>query len=93
MTDTLTFIFGVKPGQDPVHIRSMSAHDRLPWVAQGYEFHTVEAVIHLENIHVWYSGKVGKVELATTVNLADEVHSILSKEHDFDFGKRLGRPI
>lgn len=37
MTDTQTFHFAVKPGCEPVQLPSLSAHDRLPWVARGYE--------------------------------------------------------
>lgn len=36
MPDHRTFYLAVKPGAEPVQLRSLSAHERLPWVAQGY---------------------------------------------------------
>ncbi len=37
MADHRSFFFACKPGCDPVHLETLSAHARLPWVAQGYE--------------------------------------------------------
>lgn len=31
-----SFFFAVKPGSEPVQLQRLSAHERLPWVAQGY---------------------------------------------------------
>ena len=37
MTEPRTFHFAVKPGCKPVQLPSLSAHDVLPWIAEGYE--------------------------------------------------------
>ena len=41
MTDTRPRHYAVKYDEDPVEIRSGSAHDRLPWVGRGYDICSV----------------------------------------------------
>jgi hypothetical protein len=45
MSEIRIFHFACKPGCDPVHLKSLTAHARFPWLAQGYqvfEWHLLE---------------------------------------------------
>ena len=80
MTDTQIFHFAVKPGRHPVRLPSLSAHDRLPWVADGYDVVKMYAVLVGvgDHVRIWPDDENG-LDVETIESMAGVVLDCVAK--------------